>query len=257
MPDGATPRYREAVSLISSGRYQEATVILNQVAAEYPKVAELYAARCSAQLGVKQAGYAETDCAYALKLKPTLSMALYGLASAEEALGKKDLAARHFREYQQDPGAREDLKQQAGKRAEALMSNAAAAPPPPAPPGQGQRTAAAAPKARSSKPECKVGSNGRQACGYNCDIGSDGVSACADTPDGSCTKGEDGHVTCTQLAVRGGANAGGRPPECRTGTDGLKVCGYNCRLGTNGRFYCATMPDGECTMNPNGTFTCP
>ncbi len=254
MPEGATGRYRDAVSLISGGRYAEATVILNQVAAEYPKVAELYAARCSAQLGVRQPGYAEADCAYAVKLKPSLSMALFGLASAEEQLGKKELAMRHYREYQNDPGGRTDLKEQAGQRADALSGGAGATAPPPPPPA-GQRQAQVVKKG-SSKPECKIGKNGRQACGYNCEVGGDGVSACADTPDGSCTKGEDGHVTCTQLAVRGGANAGGAVPECRTGTDGVQVCGYNCKKGTNGRYFCATMPDGECTPNENGTYSC-
>ncbi|MBL8950586.1 MAG: hypothetical protein JNK82_07415 [Myxococcaceae bacterium] len=255
MPAAATPRYRNAVELISNGRYAEATVVLNQVAAEYPKVPELYAARCSAQLGVKQPGYAEADCAYALKLKPSLSTALFGLASAEEQLGKKELAMRHYREYQKDPGARADLKEQAGKRADALGGADFGSPP--APPPAGERQASPPPKKRSSKPECKMGKNGRQACGYNCEAGTDGVAACADTPDGSCTKGEDGHVTCTQLAVRGGANAGGAVPECRTGTDGVQVCGYNCKKGTNGRYFCATMPDGECTPTESGTYTCP
>jgi len=258
MPAGATPRYREAVSLISAGRYAEATVILNQVAAEYPKVAELYAARCSAQLGVKQPGYAEADCAYALKLKPSLSMALFGLASAEEQLGKKESAVRHYREYQNDPGGRADLKEQAGKRADSISgagSGGAGATAPPPPPPAGQRQAQVVKKG-SSKPECKMGKTGRQACGYNCDVGTDGVAACADTPDGSCAKGEDGHVTCTQLAVRGGANAGGAVPECRTGTDGVQVCGYNCKKATNGRYFCAATPEGECTATPDGKYTC-
>ncbi len=102
-----------------------------------------------------------------------------------------------------------------------------------------------------------MGSNGRQACGYNCRIGSDGIAACADMPAGTCETSPEGHVTCSQLAVRGGANAGGQQPDCRTGTDGVKVCGYNCKLGTNGRMYCATMPDGVCGMNSDGTFSCP
>src|SRR5205823_37441 len=154
-------------------------------------------------------------------------IAVYGLASAEEAQGKKEQAARHFREYERDPGARADLKEQAGKRADVLMTAMGAPPAPPPPPGS-----APPPSARSSKPECRMGTNGRQACGYNCEAGKDGVAACADTPDGACTIGPEGHVTCTQLAVRGGANAGGKPPECRVGNDGMQVCGYNCRMGT-------------------------
>lgn len=259
IPDGASQRYREAVEHVGAGRYQDATLVINQLTTEYPRVAELYATRCSAQLGLKQPQYAEVDCAYALKLKPSLSMAMYGLASAEEAQGKRELAARHFREYQRDPGARGDLKDQAGKRAEALSRGGAAASPPPPPPpsASGTLKSAATPASRTATPQCRTGSDGRQACGYNCDIGTDGVAACADTPEGTCSRGADGHMTCTQLAVRGGANAGGRPPECRTGTDGVKVCGYNCKKGTNGRYFCAAMPEGECTPNANGTYTCP
>jgi hypothetical protein len=40
------------------------------------------------------------------------------------------------------------------------------------------------------------------------------------------------------------------------GTDGINVCGYNCRMGTNGHMYCASTPDGRCAMNTDGTFTC-
>src|SRR5207248_6330773 len=88
---------------------------------------------------------------------------------------------------------------------------------------------------RNAPPECKMGSNGRQACGFNCRIGADGVAACADAPDGNCTAGADGHVTCTQIAARGGSNAGGAVPECEAGTDSISVCGYNCKQGTNER----------------------
>lgn len=41
------------------------------------------------------------------------------------------------------------------------------------------------------------------------------------------------------------------------GTDGRQVCGYNCRMGTNGRMYCASRPDGQCAMSSDGTFSCP
>src|SRR5690242_19533667 len=46
--------------------------------------------------------------------------------------------------------------------------------------------------AREEPPECRMGSDGRQACGYHCKMGSDGVMACADTPDGVCKMGADG-----------------------------------------------------------------
>jgi hypothetical protein len=57
--------------------------------------------------------------------------------------------------------------------------------------------------------------------------------------------------------VRGGANAGGQQPDCKAGSDGINVCGYNCKQGTNGRMYCATRPEGTCAQNHDGTFTCP
>ena len=79
----------------------------------------------------------------------------------------------------------------------------------------------------------------------------------ADMPEGDCSQNPDGHVTCAQIAVRGGANAGGQVPECKAGSDGIKVCGYNCKLGTNGRMYCAKQAGGECTSNADGTYSCP
>jgi hypothetical protein len=106
--------------------------------------------------------------------------------------------------------------------------------------------------------ECKMGSDGQQACGYHCMMGSDGHTACADTPNGRCAMGSDGRVTCTQLAGPAGAPPpGSPPPECRMGSDGQQYCGYNCRMGSNGRFYCASRPDGQCALNSDGTFACP
>ena len=106
-------------------------------------------------------------------------------------------------------------------------------------------------------PECKMGSDGQQACGYGCMMGSDGRVACADTPDGTCAMGSDGRVTCTQVARPAGGPAGGPPPECKMGSDGQQYCGYNCKMGSNGRFYCASRPDGQCALNADGTFACP
>jgi hypothetical protein len=246
VPPQALQRYRDAIALVSQGKYGDATVVLNELSGEYPKLAEIFAARCSAQLGLRQPAYAEADCNYALQLKPSLSNARFGLAEAEESLGKRDLALRHYREFMNDPGARPELKAEAQKRADGVSR-------PPVAQQGGQPVA----HPRSSKPQCLVGKNGRQACGYNCLLGSDGVAACADMPEGDCTLNADGHVTCAQIAERGGANAGGLPPECKAGSDGIKVCGYNCKAGTNGRMYCATRPEGQCSQNGDGTFTCP
>ncbi|MGC4121091.1 MAG: hypothetical protein QM765_42240 [Myxococcales bacterium] len=133
--------------------------------------------------------------------------------------------------------------------------------------------APAAPQPTRPAPECRMGTNGVQACGYHCQMGTDGVFACANTPDGVCAMGTNGRVTCSNL----GAGVEEAPrrhehgreheherervrrpaPECRMGSDGTNVCGYNCRMGSNGRFYCASTPDGQCAFNSNGTFTCP
>ena len=106
------------------------------------------------------------------------------------------------------------------------------------------------------EPECRMGTDGRQACGFNCKMGTDGVMACADTPDGKCAMSTDGSVTCSELAARS-RRSGEKEAECRMGTDGRQVCGYNCKMGTNGRMYCASVPNGRCAMNTDGTFTCP
>jgi hypothetical protein len=59
-------------------------------------------------------------------------------------------------------------------------------------------------------------------------------------------------------SMSGGVRATGAPaPECRLGSDGINTCGYNCRLGSNGRFYCASVPNGQCSLNSNGTWSCP
>ena len=47
------------------------------------------------------------------------------------------------------------------------------------------------------------------------------------------------------------------PQECRMGSDGMNVCGYNCMLGSSGRYYCSSYPDGRCALNSDGTYTCP
>src|SRR5256885_2130387 len=123
IPDAALPRYREAVAHVTGGRYPQAMALLNQLALENPRVAEIFATRCSALLGQKQPQYAETDCAYALSIKPQLSMAMYGLATAEETQGKRASAAVHYRQFEADPSARSDLRAEASRRASALTAS--------------------------------------------------------------------------------------------------------------------------------------
>lgn len=101
-----------------------------------------------------------------------------------------------------------------------------------------------------------MGSDGRQACGYHCQMGSDGAVACANTADGTCAMGTDGHVVCSQVAAAPGLAPAAKPPECHRGSRGQNTCGYNCRYGSNGQWYCASQPNGTCAFNSNGTWTC-
>ena len=61
------------------------------------------------------------------------------------------------------------------------------------------------------------------------------------------------------VVIGGGyVGPGAAPPtECRMGSDGMNVCGYNCRLGANGHMYCSGIPNGQCALNSDGSFTCP
>jgi hypothetical protein len=46
-------------------------------------------------------------------------------------------------------------------------------------------------------------------------------------------------------------------PECKMGSNGQQTCGYNCKLGSGGSWFCASKPDGQCALNGDGTWTCP
>jgi hypothetical protein len=78
------------------------------------------------------------------------------------------------------------------------------------------------------EPECRLGADGRQACGYSCRLGADGAMVCADAPDA----------------------------ECRMGADGRVVCGYACRMGSDGVVACADTPNGQCAMGSDGHVVC-
>ncbi len=89
-------------------------ILLNALAADHPKWPEVFASRCSAQLGLQHWDSAAADCTYALQLKPHLPTAVYGLAVAQDGQGKRPEAAKTYREYAQlndplrdleDPGA--------------------------------------------------------------------------------------------------------------------------------------------------------
>ncbi len=380
MSPAALARYQKANAAIQSQSYADAITALNALATEYPKVAEIFASRCSAQAGAHQYEGAEADCTYALQLKPQLAAAIYALAVAQEGLGKRDVAAATYRRYGAFDRAQAPYRDQALARAAQISPEGTSLPPPPpgasnaapklvvyrnhhfagagemtivldnrlvgdielgqyveidATPGdhvlevrshprdvfeiprvwtlpvqlgagyvyanldtsagriilqQVQATqartelrddcklayerrvgadtalappvAAAAPMmvapfvAAAQPPECHMGADGRQACGYNCRMGADGIEACADTPNGTCAMGTNGHMTCSQVAGAG-AVAGAPPPECRMSSRGQNRCGYHCEYGSNGEVYCASRPDGHCAMNSDGTWSCP
>lgn len=116
----AQDSYEAAVKHIQAGRYRDALGVLNQVAQTYPRVAEIFASRCSAQIGLGMNPGAEADCNYAVTLKPTLSSAVFGLAVAEDNQGKNQAAVRHYQQYSAMPDATPALVQRASARIQAL-----------------------------------------------------------------------------------------------------------------------------------------
>ena len=58
-PEGARAPYQDAVAKVASGQYGPATDVLNALAPDYPRLPELFATRCSAQLGLRHAAAAE------------------------------------------------------------------------------------------------------------------------------------------------------------------------------------------------------
>jgi len=48
-----------------------------------------------------------------------------------------------------------------------------------------------------------------------------------------------------------------QPTECKLNSNGSHSCGYNCRLGSDGYHYCSSVPNGECSLNGDGSWSCP
>jgi hypothetical protein len=237
----ATAQYARAVSLIEANQYGEATALLNELAAGNPGWAEVYAARCSAQLGLSRPEYAQADCRYALKLKPTLSTALYGLATAERALGNHAQAAHYYRQYAALDSARStpELRASALKLAEQLEPKAAPSPAlQPAPQTapvhvvvehrgwpSPQGTAHATPSRRAGSAGC----SSHLDCGSGgwCKDRGDGVNVCMDRG------GQDGFCDSSIDCGRG---------FCKDRGDGLKVC---MDRGSTGSFCDSSIDCGS------------
>lgn len=133
-PDGVR-LYEDAVRLVQAGRYRDAFVPLNTLARDYPRVPEVFATRCSAQLGAGSNAAAEADCRYALSLKPDLATAIYALAVAEDNQGKGAAAVATYRQYAARPDADPSLRANALARVEVLSSPKPLTVVPPPPPG--------------------------------------------------------------------------------------------------------------------------
>src|SRR4051812_24907310 len=103
----ALSRYQDAFAKLQSGAYGPATEVLNALAGPHPRVAEIFALRCSAQIGLGRFSASEADCAYALTIKANLASALYGRAVSEDNRGKVALAIGPYRRYAalEDPQA--------------------------------------------------------------------------------------------------------------------------------------------------------
>lgn len=103
---------------------------------------------------------------------------------------------------------------------------------------------------RIARPTC-VTSSGKTACGYHCVSGFDQVQ-CAETPWGTCRKGE-GTLACWDppAAVVASFRDGARIPEptCSS-SSGKLACGYQC-AATDGKVECTQTPEGICRAEQN------
>jgi hypothetical protein len=251
-----TAAYTRAVQLMDAQQYFPALELLNEVALRQPGFAEAFAARCTAHLKVLRPELALADCRYALSLKPSLSPALLGLATAESALGQRREAAQHFRDYAQlnAPEVTAELRARALFQADQLQPSvplpapsgwavATARPAAPAPTvsvgvsfqaGSAARAPATGPGFCHSSIDCPGGGfckdrgDGLKVC---MDNGGEGAS-CHSSIDcgggGFCKDRGDGLKVCMDHGVRGGfcqssIDCGGSL-FCKDRGDGLKVC---------------------------------
>lgn len=180
-------RYNAALQALAQNRPGEASAILDQLIAEAPRVPEYFAARANAQLALQKPAFAAADAAWAVYNKPDLVSARYTLATAEERLGRAESAAHHYRLYAESKhrDVREEYRNEAWRRALKL-----------APPVKPPEPATATPTAATTPPTCMMGSNGLNACGYNCRLGSNGRAYCSTRPDATCAMNSDGSFTC-------------------------------------------------------------
>jgi hypothetical protein len=325
MSPDARARYTQASQDIQARAYGPAIEKLNALAAEYPRVAEIFASRCSALIANAQYERAEADCTYALSIKPLQPEALYALAVAEDHQSKRAAAAEHYRKYASLDGV--PFQSQAQQRADILAGNVA----PPLVDGanaggwsrltiyRNHRMAGAGPfqlivdghvlgdvqygqyvdlemapgshviEARTRAYDAfeiprvwthPIQLNAGSTSFINFDTNG-GQIVMQELPGGQarqeirddCTKGWSLRGPFDNLPLAGPAQAQvpavvvpgygygyaapAPAPQCHMGSNGMNTCGYNCEFGSNGRWYCSSIPNGRCAFNSNGTWSCP
>jgi hypothetical protein len=184
--DPARQDYDEALRLLKAGDRAAAITHLNAAVLAQPQFAEAYAARGAAQLEQGRPAGAAADYAYVLRLNPSVAAPLYGLGLAHRAMKHDWIAAQYFQLYVESHAS--DVQSNYRDHAADLAQELHPAP------GLFDRM-------RPRAAECQMGASGEQVCGYNCRLGADGIVGCANTADGVCAVGANGHVACSQLAV--------------------------------------------------------
>lgn len=85
-----------------------------------------------------------------------------------------------------------------------------------------------------------------------CSVGADGQEYCG--------AGYEGYPQGYQPGYVGAGYPSGTPERngetCLTGSDGITVCGYDCKAGSTGRVSCAAMRGGQCTQGSDGHVYC-
>ena len=80
-----------------------------------------------------------------------------------------------------------------------------------------------------------------------CIVGVAGESGCGKS---TLMKAIYGDITSPMALLGGSIDYG------MTGSDGITVCGYDCKAGSTGRVSCAAMPGGQCTQGSDGHVYC-
>lgn len=94
--------------------------------------------------------------------------------------------------------------------------------------------------------ECRMGADGRQACGFHCKMGADGNMACADAPNGKCAMGADGHVVCSHMGAP--TSFSSSPPDGDGENNNACKTSIDCGAGS----FCKDRGDGRKVCMGNG-----